>query len=93
MKFSVEAFDLEIPTLADRLLELTGLRPWTRRFAWLDREFVENNYMHDWLRQHCAVELAMKDALAKRQLSVRRPFVVETIAQHQLASFIVGVGT
>lgn len=91
MKFSIEVFDREIPALARRLFDLTGTRPWQRRFEWLDREFSENDYMHPWLRQHCAIELAMKDALESGRLAEGQQFRVETIAHYELASFVSSV--
>ena len=61
----------EVPALARRLFDLTGSRPWRRRFEWLEREFAENEYMHPWLQQHCAIELAMKDALESESTGCR----------------------
>jgi hypothetical protein len=91
VKFSIDVFDHEVPALARRLFDLTGKRPWQRRFEWLERELSENEYMHPWLQQHCAIELAMKDALESGRLAAGRQFRIETIAHHALASFVCGV--
>ncbi len=91
MKFSIEVFDQEVPALAERLFDLTGTRPWQRRFEWLERELSENDYMHPWLRQHCAIELAMKEALASGRLASDRQFRIETIAHYEVASFVSSV--
>ncbi|QIM50044.1 hypothetical protein G9Q38_13115 [Pusillimonas sp. DMV24BSW_D] len=91
MRFSVEIRDTEMVQLLQSLMSITGPEAWTRRFEWIERELNENSLMEDWLRERCAIELAMREILSSSPLIPKQPLVLRTRAQYELVAFAAGV--
>lgn len=91
MIFPIDVHDTEVAGLLVGLIEITGIEPWKRRFEWLRRELRENQFMEDWLRERCLIEMTMNDVLADPSLRLNRPFKLETAAQYELVGFAAGI--
>lgn len=90
MRFSVEIRDTEVVQLLQALRNITGSEAWVRRFEWLRRELSENPLMGDWLRERCAIELAMQEVLSSSPLVPNQPLELHTRAQYELVAFAAG---
>ncbi|MDO8789922.1 MAG: hypothetical protein Q7J42_17740 [Sulfuritalea sp.] len=91
MKFSIDVHDTEVSQLLTSLIQITGIEPWSRRFEWLHREFAENPFMEEWLRERCSIEWTFNEVLCSQPLTPQSPFRVENMAQYELVAFAAGV--
>jgi len=90
VKFSVEIRDTEVAQLLQALTNITGPEAWLRRFEWLQRELSENPLMEDWLRERCAIELAMREVQSNAPLIPNQPLKLNTRDQYELVAFAAG---
>lgn len=90
MKFSIDVLDTEVWQLLNDLMQITGIEPWTRRFDWIQREVAENQYMGEWLRERCSIEMAFHGVLQSQRFAPHQSFRVESVADYELVAFAAG---
>lgn len=88
MHFVPEAVPAEIPRQMQRLVAITGWKPWEHRVAWLQEQVRANPSMRNFLSERFGLELAFE--LVRRHLrqSGRYPWPPETAEQQRIYSFL-----
>jgi hypothetical protein len=92
VQFPVEIHEATVPLLVERLVSITGVEPWTKRFEWLAREVQENSHMGEWLRERCGLEWELGASIESGDLSDTGRFRIQGRAsRYELAAFAAGV--
>lgn len=91
MRFPTEIHEANAPHLIERLVQITGHEPWTKRLEWLAREADENRYMIDWLRERFALEWELQASIHSDDLQGKGTFRINSVARYELAAFAAGV--
>lgn len=91
MRFPVEIHEADAPLMLERMLQITGHEPWTKRLEWLAREADENRYMIDWLRERFGLEWELHASIQSDDLQGKGKFRVNSAARYELAAFAAGV--
>lgn len=91
MRFPIEVNDTEVPQLIEKLIGITGVKPWQKRFEWLANEVNGNSHMEGWLRERCGLEWTLKEILADGDLQQGRRFDLRTMERFELMAFMAGV--
>lgn len=88
MYFDPEAVPAEIPAQINRLVGITGWKPWKHRFVWLHEQVRVNPTMPYYLTERFGLELAFEQVRQHHKQTGRYPWPPKTAEQLRLYSFL-----
>lgn len=91
MRFEIEVNDYDIVPLLNRLIAITGIEPWKRKFAALQQQLKENPFLRDYQIERHGLELSLRDLLAEQERTGIFPVSVRNQLQYTFYSFSVGI--
>ena len=91
MRFAIELHDTEVVSLLNRLIAITGIEPWRKKFTVLQHQLRENNFLRDWQIERHGIELKLRDLLAEHERTGVFPLQVRDPLHYNLYAFTSGV--
>lgn len=90
MIFPITVTDHEVPALIQRFVEIAGEAVLVKKFAWIERELVENPYMEEWLNEYHGLERTLASVINVVRVSGHVPHGLPTQGHYDLYGFLAG---
>ena len=87
MRFDIDVHDWQIASLLERLVSITGLDPWVRKWRTLEQQARENPFLREWQHDRNAIELTFGALLAAQSAQGKFPLQIQNQAQYELYGF------
>jgi len=88
MQFSTDAVTAEIPLQMQRIISITGRKPWKRRLHWLNQQIRTHPTISYYLVERFGLELAFQQVRRHHKQTGRYPWPPETAEQQRFYSFL-----
>ena len=92
MYFAPEVTEHEFPALVRRFTEITGWKPWQKRFEWIEAGLGRSVAMPYFWRERFELELAFASLHKRYRITGKYPRKNITIEQQRFLSFVAVVG-
>jgi len=91
MRFEIDVNDYDVVSLLNRLIAITGRAPWGRKFAALQQQLNDNEFLRDYQIERHGIELKLRDLLAEQERTSVFPLPVRDQLQYSLYAFSASV--
>lgn len=91
MRFETELHDYDVVPLLNRLVEITGVTPWNKKFAALHLHLKQNELFHHYQIERHGIEIKLSQLLAEQEKKGVFPVAVQDQLQYSLYAFSASV--
>jgi len=91
MRFETNLHDYDAVPLLNRLIEITGDTPWSRKFAALQLHLKQNEFLRHYQMERHGIELKLAQLLAEQDRTGAFPVAVQDHLHYSLYAFSAGV--
>jgi len=85
--FEIDLYDSQVVSLLNRVIAITGPEPWTKKFAVLQHQLKENEYLREFQTGRHGIELTLGNLLSEQQRTGTFPLAVQQARQYHLYAF------
>ena len=90
MRFPIELHDYDIIPLLNRMMEITGVDPWSKKIAALQFHLKQNELLREFQLERHGIELKLGQLMAEQEKSGVFPVAVRDQLQYSLYAFSAG---
>jgi hypothetical protein len=87
VRFEIDLYDSQVVSLLNRMIAITGPEPWKKKFAVLQHQLKQNEFLREYQTGRLGIELTLRDALSEQQRTGAFPLAVQNDRQYRLYAF------
>lgn len=91
MRFEIDLFDTEVVSLLNRLVEITGINPWRKKFGTLQQQLHENQFLEELQLERHGIERKFGELIAEQERTRIFPVQIRDEQHYRLYAFAAGV--
>lgn len=91
MRLEIDLHDYDVVPLLNRMIEITGIAPWNRKFESLQQQLTRNNFLREYQIQHNGIELKVYELFLEHERTGAFPVALRDQQQYELYGFAAGL--
>jgi hypothetical protein len=91
MRFEIDLIDTEAVSMLNRLIAITGIEPWRKKFKTLQQQLNENGFLRDWQAERHGMELKFHELLVQQDRIGSFPVQLQDHRHYNLYGFAASV--